>query len=222
MFLCATEHLVATMKKYSFLIICILAGFFRPAFGQEGQPMADPTDFFNKLRQISSTTKTIKADFTEEKFLSYLKEPAKSTGVFYYKKEKKLRWEKLKPTPYIFLVNGDKAKIKDNNKEKDISSFNEAVGRIKDLIMILVNGEFQDNKLFRPVCYKNDKTYMVKLYPKNRRLAKIFDNIQLTFSMETLRLKEMDFFEKSGDKSTMKFYNDVINVNLEDQLFTNF
>ncbi len=189
---------------------------------QTGQPIADPSDFFNKLRQTSAATTSIRAEFTEEKFLSYLKEPAKATGIFYYKKANMLRWEKIKPTPYVFLVNGDKVKIKDNNKEKDISSFNEGIGKIKDLMIVLVNGELQKNKLFTISCYKADAAYQVKLIPRNKRMAKVFDYLLLTFAADNMRLKEMDFFEKSGDKSVMKFYNDVVNVKLDDNLFVNF
>ena len=133
-----------------------------------------------------------------------------------------LRWEKIKPTPYVFLVNGDNVKIKDNNKEKDISSFNEGIGKIKDLMIVLVNGEFQKNKPFTIRCYKADAASQVKLIPRNKRMAKVFDYLLLTFAADNMRLKEMDFFEKAGDKSVMKFYNDVVNVKLDDNLFVNF
>ena len=56
----------------------------------------------------------------------------------------------------------------------------------------------------------------------NRKLALIFDHIQLVFSKETMRLNEMTLFEKSGDKSVMKFFNDRVNENLNDKLFTEF
>ncbi len=191
------------------------------AFSQS-QKLNDPKELFGKLKETSKNTQTIKASFTEEKFSSDVKEPIKSTGMFYYKKDKKLRWEKIKPVQFIFLVSGDKARIKEDGKEKNISSFNESVGKIKDLMLILVNGEFQDNKMFRTECYKNGKNYQIKLFPKNKRMAKVFDYVFLTFSGETMRLKEMDFFEKNGDKSEMKFYNDVVNVALEDKLFENF
>jgi len=189
---------------------------------QEMKPMSDASEFLAKLKQTSISTQSIKADFTEEKFLTYLKEPHKSTGIFYYKKQNKLRWEKIKPSSYIFLVSEDKVKIKENEKEKDVSSFNEAIGKIKELMLTLVNGEFQNSKAFTTVYFQNDESYFVKLIPKNKKLANIFESIQLIFSKDTMRLKELAFYEKSGDKNIMKFYNDVVNENLPDQLFTNF
>lgn len=204
-----------------FLLITFFTRTFS-LFAQEVQPMADASEFLKKLKETSLTTQTIKAEFTEEKTLSYLKEPHKSTGTFYYKKENRMRWEKLKPTQYVFLVNGDKVKIKENEKEKDVSYFNEAIGKIKELMLVLVNGEFQNYKAFSPLYFENDKIYFVKLIPKNKRLANIFESVQLTFSKETMRLKELAFFEKSGDKSIMYFYNDTVNENLDDNLFINF
>ncbi len=206
------------LNAFFLLLICLTTH----AFSQEMQPMADAAPFLKKLKEAAATTQTIKADFTEEKFVSYLKEPNKSTGVFYYKKQNKLRWEKLKPQEYIFLVNGDAVKVKEAEKEKSVSSFNEAIGKIKDLMIMLVNGEFQDNKIFAPSYFQNEEQYFVKLVPKNKTMANIFDHLQLTFSKKTMRLKELAFFEKSGDKSIITFYNDVINENLDDSLFTNF
>ena len=205
---------------------CLLIYLFTISFcslkAQEVKTMDDANEFLSKLKQTSLTTNSIKADFTEEKILSYLKEPQKSSGVFYYKKENKMRWEKILPVQYVFLVNGNSVKIKENEKEKNISSFNQVIGKIKEMMITLVNGSFNATKAYTPVYFCNENIYVVKLIPKNKRLASVFDNIRLTFSKETMRLKELAFYEKSGDKSIMKFFNDTVNEELDDKLFTNF
>lgn len=209
------------MHKCSILIYLFSISMFALK-AQEVKPMDDANEFLSKLKQTSLTTNSIKADFTEEKFLSYLKEPQKSSGIFYYKKENKMRWEKINPIQYVFLVNGNSVKIKENEKEKDISSFNQVIGKIKEMMITLVNGSFNSDKAYTPVYFFSENIYVVKLIPKNKRLASIFDNIQLTFSKKTMRLKELAFYEKSGDKSIMKFFNDTVNEELDDKLFTNF
>jgi outer membrane lipoprotein-sorting protein len=186
------------------------------------KPLADEKEFISKLKETSLSTQTIKAEFTEEKFLSYLKEPVKSTGVFYYKKENKMRWEKNTPSKYVLLINGDKVKVKEEEKEKDVSSFNQVIGKIKEMMLTLVNGEFNSTKAYQPVYFSNDEIYVVKLLPKQKRLAAVFDYIQLTFSKKNMRLKELAFYEKSGDKSIMKFFNDSANEPLSEELFTKF
>ena len=67
-------------KKYFYLLVFILSASLVNA--QEMKPLVNPAEFFNKLKSVSTTTKSIKADFTEEKNLSYLKEPQKSSGIF--------------------------------------------------------------------------------------------------------------------------------------------
>jgi len=209
------------MNKHNLLLLTLVfsAQFL---FAQDVKPLTDEKEFLSKLKETSLSTQTIKAEFTEEKFLSYLKEPVKSTGVFYYKKENKMRWEKDAPSKYVLLINGDKVKVKEEEKEKDVSSFNQVIGKIKEMMLTLVNGEFNSTKAYQPVYFSNDEVYVVKLLPKQKRLAAVFDHIQLTFSKKTMRLKELSFYEKSGDKSVMKFFKDTVNENLSDELFVNF
>lgn len=210
------------MKRCYIFFLSLVFYNMNFVYGQELQLISDASEFLKKLKQTSASTLSIKADFTEEKFLSYLKDPHKSSGIFYYKKENKLRWEKHTPSVYIFIVNGNMVKIKENEKEKDVSSLNEAIGKIKELMLTLVSGEFYNNKTFIQTYFQNNEVYFVKLIPKNKKLASIFETIELTFSKKTMRLKELSFHEKSGDKSVMKFYNDTVNENLSDHLFNNF
>jgi outer membrane lipoprotein-sorting protein len=207
-------------KQISFICLVLISGFH--LYAQDVQPLTDTTEFISKLKKVSSETNSIKADFTEEKFVSYLKEPQKSTGVFYFKRENKLRWEKNKPTSYIFLVNGDKVRVQENGMEKNVSSFNPVIEKIKEMMLSLVNGEVNFGKEYIPSYFQNETTYVVKLIPKNKRMASIFDYIQLTFSKESMRLKELAFFEKSHDKNVMKFFNDTVNEDLDENLFTKF
>lgn len=71
---------------------------------QNPEPLTDSKDFILRLKEQSQQNKTIKADFTEERYMSVLKEPQKSSGIFYYKKDNMLRWEKTAPTSYILSV----------------------------------------------------------------------------------------------------------------------
>ncbi|MBC7864935.1 MAG: outer membrane lipoprotein carrier protein LolA [Bacteroidia bacterium] len=183
----------------------------------------DSTDkFVTRLRETSKKTNSIVADFTEEKFSSYLKEPQKSSGVFYYKKANKLRWEKTKPLKYIFISNGDKIKIQENGKEVNVSSAKQVVSKIKELMLTLVNGEFNSGKVFTPSYFQSTQYYHVKLIPKNKKLANLYSYIMLTFTKDTLLLKELAFYEKAGDKNIMTFTNSKTNQEIADTVFTNF
>ena len=186
------------------------------------EPLNNPEEFTEKLKQASISNNSIKADFVEQRFMSALKEPQTSFGIFYYKKENKLRWEKTKPTSYVFFFENNKVRVKENNHEKDVSSYNQVVGRIKDLMLTLVNGDFSNGKQFDPQYFQTKSEYIVKLKPRNKRMSNAFDYIQLSFNKKNLLLEELAFYEKSGDRNIMKFSNQMVNTELSDSLFKNF
>lgn len=186
------------------------------------EPLNNPEEFTEKLKQASISNNSIKADFVEQRFISALKEPQTSFGIFYYKKENKLRWEKTKPTSYVFISENNKVRVKENNHEKDVSSYNQVVGRIKDLMLTLVNGDFSNGKQFDPQYFQTKSEYIVKLKPRNKRMSNAFDYIQLSFNKKNLLLEELTFYEKSGDRNIMKFSNQMVNTELSDSLFKNF
>ncbi len=186
------------------------------------EPLNNPEEFTEKLKQASISNNSIKADFVEQRFMSALKEPQTSFGIFYYKKENKLRWEKTKPTSYVFISENNKVRVKENNHEKDVSSYNQVVGRIKDLMLTLVNGDFSNGKQFDPQYFQTKSEYIVKLKPRNKRMSNAFDYIQLSFNKKNLLLEELTFYEKSGDRNIMKFSNQMVNTELSDSLFKNF
>lgn len=189
---------------------------------QNPEPLTDSKDLISRLKEQSQQNKTIKADFTEERYMSVLKEPQKSAGIFYYKKDNMLRWEKTAPSSYIFISADNKVKVRESDKVKDVSSVNQVIGRIKDLMLTLVNGNFNDSKQFEPSYFQTAQSYIVKLKPKNKRMSNSFEYIQLSFNKKNMLLDELSFFEKSGDKNVMKFSNQRVNIPLADTLFTNF
>ena len=189
---------------------------------QNPEPLTDSKDFILRLKEQSQQNKTIKADFTEERYMSVLKEPQKSSGIFYYKKDNMLRLEKTAPSSYIFISADNKVKVRESDKVKDVSSVNQVISRIKDLMLTLVNGNFNDSKQFEPSYFQTAQSYIVKLKPRNKRMSNSFEYIQLSFNKKNMLLDELSFFEKSGDKNVMKFSNQRVNIPLADTLFTNF
>lgn len=205
------------------LLIAFILFIWIPVLTKAQQePLNNPAELTEKLKQASLSNNTIKADFIEQRFMSALKEPQTSYGIFYYKKENKLRWEKTKPTNYVFISENNKVRVKENNHEKDVSSYNQVVGRIKDLMLTLVNGDFSNGKQFDPQYFQTKSEYIVKLKPRNKRMSNAFDYIQLSFNKKNLLLEELAFYEKSGDRNIMKFSNQMVNTELNDSLFKNF
>lgn len=205
-------------KIYFVLFLSIINGI---AFAQEFKPAANPDKILADLRKSSLATSSIQADFKEEKYLSFLKEPEKSSGVFYYKKEDQMRWEQQTPFKYIILINGEKLRVLDGGKEKNLGSAGKMAGQIKQVMLGLVNGDFQQSKAFTQVCMENSDYYQVTLTPTNKRMRNVYAKINLVFPKNSLRLKELTFFEKGGDKSIMKFQNEKFNQPIAETVFNN-
>jgi outer membrane lipoprotein-sorting protein len=189
---------------------------------QTFKPVASPEKVFTELRKASQGVNSVQASFTEEKYLSVLKEPERSTGIFYYKKNDKMRWEQKHPFKYVILINGDRLRVQDAGKEKSVGQAGRMAAQIKELMIGLVNGDFQQNKAFTQTCEESGDQYMVVLTPVNRRLKNVYTKITMLFPKNTLRLKELSFIEKNGDKSVMKFSNEKIDQPIADSLFTDF
>jgi outer membrane lipoprotein-sorting protein len=188
-------------------------------YAQQFKPVTNPEKVLGELRKISMATHSIQASFSEEKYLSVLKEPEYSSGLFYYQKNDKMRWEQKKPGSYIILINGDKLRIREGGKEKNVTQAGRMAVQIKELMIGLVNGDFQQNKAFSQACLENSDQYMIVLTPVNRRLKNIYSKITMVFSRSSLRLKELTFFEKNGDKSLMKFQQEKFNEPIDNNLF---
>jgi len=209
------------MKLYKIFLAFVLILNSLNALAQEFKPASNPDKILADLRKSSLATSSIQADFREEKYLSFLKEPEKSSGVFYFKKADRMRWEQQTPFKYIILINGDKLRVQDGSKEKNVGAAGRMAGQIKQVMLGLVNGEFQESKAFTQVCMESSDQYMVVLTPTNKRMRSVYSKINLVFSKSNLRLKELTFFEKGGDKSVMKFQNEKFNQPIAESVFSN-
>lgn len=209
------------MKPFSlfFLIFFTFCGVVASA--QNFKPATNPDKILADLRKSSQATSSIQADFKEEKYLSFLKEPEKSSGVFYFKKDDRMRWEQQAPFKYIILIAGDKLRVQDGSKEKNVGAAGRMAGQIKQVMLGLVNGDFQQSKAFTQVCMENADQYLIVLTPTSKRMRSVYATINLIFSKNTLRLKELTFFEKGGDKSVMKFQNEKFNQPIAESVFLN-
>ncbi|MCK9205458.1 MAG: outer membrane lipoprotein carrier protein LolA, partial [Bacteroidales bacterium] len=80
------------------VILCLLL-FTSIAVIAQNRPLTlkESENFRNKVQETTRKTTTIESDFTQEKEMSMMAEKITSTGKFYFRKEKMLRWEYMKP-----------------------------------------------------------------------------------------------------------------------------
>ncbi|PWJ58567.1 outer membrane lipoprotein-sorting protein [Dyadobacter jejuensis] len=200
---------------FGLLLLCL------PSWAQQYKPAQNPQQLVAFLKASAQKTNTIEAKFTEEKQIALLKGTQKSSGVFYFKKKDRMRWEQRSPTSYTILINGDRVKIKDGTKQKSMEGGRMAQ-QIRSLILGLINGDFTEDKGFDKTYLENSTNYLVKLFPKNKRLKSVYKEISLLFNKKTGILEGLTFLESRGDSREMKFYDQHTNRPVEERLFNDF
>jgi outer membrane lipoprotein-sorting protein len=209
------------MQKVSILVMMVLFITMNSS-AQTFRPVTDPGKVLAALKKSSESATTVQADFEEEKVMAVLKAPQRSSGVFYYRKNDRLRWEQQKPTQYIILINGDKLRVQEKGKEKNVGQAGRMASQIRDLMLGLVNGDFQNSKDFSQTISENSSAYQISLVPVNKRLKGMYSQIDLVFAKSTMRLKDLTFLHKDGDRSMMRFSNEKVNQPIAERIFSEF
>lgn len=172
-----------------------------------------------QLSDLSAKTNSISSKFTQEKYMAVFTTPQVSNGSFHYQKNDKVRWEQVKPNSFVILINGETVRIKDNGVEKKIKSNGRVVAFAKDMLLGIVNGDYQKSKAFKITSFESSMEYKLAMLPTVDRIGKMFTSIELRFSKETLRLKSITFFETNGDHEKMIFTEVKYNSPLDQKLF---
>lgn len=202
--------------------LLFVLGSVSATLAQSFKPVANPELVKSQIAKTAASTHSIQANFQEIRKMAVLKSEQFSEGVFYYKKSDQMRWQQTKPGSYIILINGAQFRISEAGKEKNVGGASKMASQIRELMIGLVNGDFQHNKAFVQAISESNDQYQILLTPQQNRLKKRYESINLRFSKSTLRVKQITFMEKSGDQSILKFSNEKFNQEISNSLFTAF
>lgn len=197
-------------------IICTTA-FSQSAFTQ----MKNPDEFKLKLKEATKTTNSVESDFTQNKNLSILAKPIISKGKFWYKKEKKVRWEYTTPYLYLIVIKDSKLFIKDkNNKKQYDTQSNKMFQQLNDFLIGCINGEILNNtKDFDLTFKENELLYYVVLLPKAQKMKQMLSEIHIYFDKKDYSVSKLKMVEQGGDYTIIEFFNKKLNVNITDEKF---
>ena len=112
---------------------------------------ADAVQVSKRISEASKNILSIEANFIQTKELSVIKEKIISRGIFYFKKEKMLRWEYTDPFPYLIIFNNDRIYVKDEDRENHINiQSNKVFREINNILIGAVKGTLlSDSKNFQ-------------------------------------------------------------------------
>ncbi|MCX6281287.1 MAG: outer membrane lipoprotein carrier protein LolA [Bacteroidetes bacterium] len=183
---------------------------------------ADAMDVRKRISESAKTTASLEARFTQIKELSVIKEKIISKGVFYFKKEKLLRWEYTDPFPYLIIFNCDRIFVKDEDKENHISlQSNKVFREVNNILVGAVQGTLMaDTKNFECTITDLRDEYQASMIPVNLKIKETLSEIILYFSKSDYTVDKLVMREVSGDYTHIEFSEKKINQNISDAKFT--
>lgn len=191
-------------------------------FGQTFTAMSSSEIFKQKLKTYSDNATTLKSNFTQEKYMSILEDKVTSKGLFYFKKENKIRWEITSPNPYTVVIDETQVTIRDKDnvvKTYDMNS-NKMFAQINEIFSGCLKGSIADNTDKYQLSYFESATsYLVKLVPKDKKIKDFVTEMQIQFNSTKMNVETIKIIEPGGDYTLIKFSGLVENGTLSDSLF---
>jgi len=182
--------------------------------------VSDLTAFKKQFSTESAKVSSINSTFVQEKILTALTEKITSEGKFWFKRSNKVKIEYTKPFRYVMTMNGDKMKVKDDQKESTINvKSNKLFQQINRIMVDCVQGTILDSKDFTSKVFENDKTYLLEMTPSSKSLREFFQTIVLVVEKKDYTVKSIEMNEPSGDKTVISFFNKKINESIGDEVF---
>ena len=173
------------------------------------------------VEEASDRTSTISATFVQEKEMSILDEKIRSTGKFYFKKEKMLRWEYVQPYSYIIVINNDRITVKDDKKTSHFDSrSNKVFSEVNRIIVGSIRGTLlYDEQNFKTSFFERGNSYVVTLAPLSAALKSSLKEITLFFNKKDFAVDRLEMTESTGDRTVIVFTEKKFNEPLADEKF---
>lgn len=166
-----------------------------------------------KINQKAAAVKTLQCDFVQTKYMKLLNKKQMSNGKMYYSQPDKLRWEYTSPYKYLFIINGNSVRIKNNNRNDQIdANRNKLFKEIAKIMMDSVVGKcLSDNRSFKTSIADKGNEWVATLLPQRREMKSLFKNIILHFNKSKAMVSTVELIEKNGDKTVIELKNVHLN-----------
>lgn len=171
---------------------------------------AAATDFLRNMAQTALNTQHLECQFEQQRHVSVLTEPTQSRGRMSYTAPAQLSWQYTSPQPMNISLNDGLCRI--NNAQGEVNIPPAAQRHIRSLTQLigsLVNGTaLTDSKAFSTELNKlSNNRVQVRLTPKNSKIRKMFEQIDMEIDPHTMRCQTITLRETSGDRTNIEFSN---------------
>lgn len=186
------------------------------------QPLANLSEFEQKLKNSVSTLTSIESDFLQIKHLDMFNEDVQSSGKFAYLKENKISLKYTKPLDYLVVINNDKLKIVADGKKSVMSlGSNKMMAGMKDMITACMVGDLNRMKDGYVIDYKENTTYyQITITPKSQLVRDYVSSIRILLNKIDMSVDELYMFENEDDYTKYIFKNKSFNQLKDESTFS--
>ena len=185
------------------------------------QKLYNPQEWILKIEEQTKTIKSLKANFEQQKVLSFLESPVISKGKFWFKEPNQIRWEYQSPYQYTMIIDGGLLTVKDDGDEftSDLSS-NQMFEQMSSLISGSIQGKLlSEDANYSKEYYQNTEHIIIRFIPNDKQLLAYLDYMEIWFSKEKLEVDILLMHEATGDYTKMIFENSKQNQNISADVF---
>jgi outer membrane lipoprotein-sorting protein len=211
------------MRHIAAIIILITTGLPGILLAQNPQrlPLQEPEPVIQAMNMRAGVTKTITADFNQVKFMGFMDDSVKSSGKFYFKMEKQLRWEYLEPYKYAIIMDNMRFGIIDEGKSKEYdASSSKIFFELSDILSGIVDGSLLKSNKFNALWYEAPDSYQVDLTPTNANLKEFITMIVILVDKTDYSVDGVKLMEATGDLTNITFLNKKFNEDIPASTFT--
>lgn len=175
--------------------------------------------FQSELRKKNETVTSIKCSFTQTMESSFLANPVRKDGEFYFMKPNNMLLS-FNDGDYIKMSNEwFEMKTAGNVATTKVSS-NPMLKNLNSILSACVVGDFDKMSNGFAVKYEQSVTeWTVTLTPQRGKAASKILNIVIVFDKSNMSLNLLRMEEKTGDYTVYAFSNKLFNVTVDTQIF---
>ncbi len=178
-------------------------------------------EFLRQLTQKAQNTKTLKANFKQEKYLDILDDKIISEGQIYLKAPSKLKWAYKTPFVYTIILTGKEILINDEGQKTEFNIESSKIFKqVSEIVINSVKGNLIDESQFKARFFKEKTNYRIELDPLDEEMSTYFETIILYIDPSTYLVSNIKLIEPSGDYTDIQFDKHIINADIQEDEFT--
>lgn len=181
----------------------------------------EQAEISSTLNSFTRNITSIQASFVQEKVFSFMEDKLIAQGEFWFVSPDKIRWEYVKPYPYIIIMSDGKMHVNDEGDtySMDMRS-NQLFQQMNTLITKSIQGKLLSEELnYDQKFYENENYYIVSFSPKDDQLKAYLTAIEIYFSKENGQVLALKMIEAAGDYTFIKFSERIENKEINSSYF---